>query len=186
MSDNGGQLSNAGAQLTGTNFSDFPFYIPESLQFKPIKQGLAARRIPVKIRDEQQSYSSNSNRLVRIVLPNNAIYDTRAGYLTFTCTVTTTGGTYRRVHSGIFSLFNRLRIIAASTEVEDIRDFNRIYSALWEMLQPNSVTAAIGVDQLGFGTQLARNAKTPTSDYACPLFSGILNNELLPFDNLKS
>jgi hypothetical protein len=180
------QLSSAGAELNGTSFGNFPFVIPDSLKFTPVKQGLAARRVPVKIRSEQQTYSSNNNKLIRIILPNNAIYDTRSGYLTFTLNVSVTGGTYARVHTGVFSIFNRLRILASSTEVEDLRDYNRLYSALMEMLNPAQVITNVGHTQMGFGTQLERNAKSPQSDYACPLFSGVLNNELLPFDNLKS
>lgn len=181
-------LKSMGATLADTDFNQFSVYIPESVKFKQIKKGLAARRTPVKFRSEVASYSTANNKLIRFILPNNALYDTRNGYLTFNISITNDTGTYVRVHQGIFSIFNRLRIMVASTEVEDLRDYNRLYSFLWEMLNPSAVTSAIGTTVMGFGTQAERNAQgaAASTDYACPLFSGVLNTELLPFDNLSS
>lgn len=178
-------LASAGSILGQTDFGKFAVVVPETLKFQPSKRGLSCRRVPVKIRSENAQYASNNNKLVRFMLPNNAIYDTRSGYLTFTVTLATTGGTFRRIHSGIFSIFQRLRILAASTEIEDLRDWNRIYAALWEMVNPIDVTGNTGVTTMGFGTQAQRNALgLLTVDYVCPLFSGVLNTELLPFDNI--
>lgn len=183
-------LSSMGASLRDTDFNQFQVYIPDSVKFKPTRKGLAARRTPVKFRTEQQSYSTNSNRLIKFQLPNNALYDTRAGYLTFNVTITNvSGGAYCRIHQGIFSIFQRLRILAASTEIEDLRDYNRLYSFLWEMINPSLVTSNIGNAVMGFGTQVERNAlgaAVAGTQYACPLFSGVLNSELMPFDNLSS
>jgi len=59
---------------------------------------------------------------------------------------------------------------------------------LWEIIQPIDVTGNMGVTSMGFGTQAQRNALGAASStaYACPLFSGCLNTELLPFDNFNS
>lgn len=168
-------------------FSSYSDYVPESVRFKPTKRALAARRVPVKIRSEQGSYSTDKNRLVRFILPNNALYDTRKGYLTFDLNISNTNGTYARVHQGIFSIFERLRVLMASSEVEDTRDYNRLYSFLWEALNPSLVTTNIANTIMGFGTQSERNAMgATTTSYCCPLVSGILNTELLPFRNLQS
>jgi hypothetical protein len=181
MSD---QLKSVGVTQT-SSFGNVNTYIPDSLRFRQTKQGLACRRVPVKFRSDQQSYNTASNRLIQIRLPNNALYDTRPGYLTFTLAISNTNGTYARIHQGVFSIFNRLRMMCGSTAVEDLRDYARIYSAQWEMLNPSLVTGNIG-NVMGFGTQLERNAKGATStEYACPLMSGVLNTELLPFDNLS-
>lgn len=179
-------FSVTGSGLERTEFAKLPDVIPETMQFQPTRRGMPAMRVPVKIRSEQQAYSSNANKMVRFMLPNNALYDTRYGYLSFTLTLTVTGGTYCRVHSGIFSIFQRLRIIAASTEIEDLRDYNRLQAILWETINPIDVTGNIGVVAMGFGTQAQRNALFPTSDFVCPLFSGVLNTELLPFDNFNA
>ncbi len=180
-------LQNMGASLAETDFNQFSVFIPDSVKFKPTRKGLAARRTPVKFRSEQQSYSTSSNKLIRFILPNNALYDTRSGYLTFNLSISNVTGTYVRIHQGVFSIFNRLRIMAAATEIEDLRDYNRLYSFIWEMVNPSLVTTNIGVTLMGFGTQAERNAQgAANTDYACPLFSGVLNTELLPFDNLSS
>ena len=180
-------FNNSNIGLAGTEFSGKDKIVPDSIRFKTVKSVVPAKRVPVKIRAEQQQYSSDKNKLCRVILPNNAIYDTRCGYLTFDLQVTVTGGTYKRVHSGIFSIFNRLRILAGSTEIEDLRDYNRIYSILWEILNPALVTGNMGVTSMGFGTQLQRNAlATVITQYACPIYSGIFNTELLPFDNLTN
>lgn len=180
------ELSRASTSSSVSSFTGSSSIVPNSLKFTSAKRGIGARRVPVKLRSEQQSYASNNNKLIRILFPNNCLYDTRNGYLTFTLAVSTTGGTYKRVHTGIFSIFNRLRVVSGSTEVEDLRDYNRIYSALWQMINPPDVTTAIGDEVMGFGTTVQRNALGAVStDYACPLFSGMLNTELLPFDNLS-
>lgn len=163
--------------------------IPESLKFGKVAKTIAARRVPVKIRAEQQSYSSDKNKLIRIPLPDGALYDTRLGYLTFNALVTKTGGTYVRFASGIFSIFNRIRVLAGSTEIEDIRDYNRISAILFELFSPILSTGNVGVTSMGFGTQAQRNtlgASATGTDYACPLFSGVFGTELLPLDNIQN
>jgi hypothetical protein len=181
---NGGGYSNVGVGESGLQGVE-PI-VPESIKFKTIKKAIAAKRTPIKIRAEQQTYSSDKNKLCRIILPNTSLYDTRPGYLTFTARLDRTGGTYGRFHTGIFSIFDRLRVLCGSTEIEDIRDWNRIYSILWEILNPSLVTGNIGVLPMGFGTQAQRNALAPQSDYACPLWSGVFGTELLPFNKLKN
>lgn len=171
----------------GNIFQNYPDYVPDSVRFKPTKRALAARRVPVKFRSEQSSYATDKNRLIRFLLPNNALYDTRKGYLTFDLTITGSNGTYCRLHQGVFSILERLRVLMASAEVEDLRDYNRLYSFLWEMINPGLVTTMIGGTVMGFGTQTERNAMgATTTSYCCPLISGVLNTELLPFENLAS
>lgn len=172
----------------GGAFSGFSDYVPDSVRFKPTKRALAARRVPVKFRSEQSQYSTDKNKLVRFILPNNALYDTRKGYLTFNLSITNSNGTYVRIHQGVFSIFERLRILMSATEIEDLRDYNRLYSFLWEMINPNLVTGNTANTIMGFGTQLERNAlgAAGSTDYCCPLISGVLNTELLPFQNLAS
>lgn len=182
------QLKQQGAVISDA-YSSAAVFIPDSLKFKPVRQGLPAKRVPVKIRAEMQSYASNNNKLVRIMLPNNALYDTRSGYLTFNALITTAGGTYRRVHYGIHSLFNRFRVLVGATEVEDLRDYNRIVSAELEMTNPTLVTSTLGALPMGFGTKVQREAQAASAtgtQFVCPVISGVLNTELLPFDNIPN
>lgn len=180
------QLKSQGASLSGTDLANFPEFIPDSLVFKETKRGIAARRTPVKFRSEQQSYSTSTNRLIRVIVPNNALYDTRNGYMTFNIVLSNSNGTYIRVHQGIFSLFNRLRAISGAAEIEDLRDWNRLYSFIYEMLNPTLVASTIG-NVMGIGTQAERNAfgAAASTDYACPLFSGVFSTELLPTNLLS-
>lgn len=178
-------LGAVGANLNQTSFSSAQVFIPDSLKFKQIKQGLRARRVPVKIRAEQQSYSSNGNKLVRLMMPNNELYDTRKGYFTFNVAGTVTGGTYARFAQGIHSILNRVRILFGSTEVEDIREYNQIASILYEMKQPAQVTANIGA-AMGFDTQANRETAYATKDYKIGCMSGVLGTELLPLDNINA
>lgn len=182
-----GQLTQTHS-LQGTDFANFSVFVPDSVKFKPVKAGLSARRVPIKWRSAEQTYATNGNKLVRIILPDEDLYDTRAGYLSFDLVLTKTGGTYARIHSGIFSIFNKFRCLVNSTEVENIINYNDIMVKLWEMTNPNLTTGNIGVTSLGFGTQVQRNAQgaAASTSYACPLMSGVLNTELLPFDNLST
>lgn len=180
-------FNNTSIGLAGTDYQNKDIVVPDSIKFKTVKRTIAARRVPVKIRTDQLQYNSTQNKLIRILLPNASIFDTRKGYLTFNAQVSVTGGTYRRFASGIFTIFNRLRILAGTTEIEDIRDYNRIYAILYEMQNPILSTGNIGVTTMGFGTQADRNALGLTNgEYACPIFSGVLGTELLPFDNIPT
>jgi hypothetical protein len=169
-----------------SEFSSADVIIPKSIKFGKVSRVIAARRVPVKVRAENPSYSSDKNKLIRIPLPSGCIYDTRGGYLTFNASIAKTGGTYARFHSGIFTMFNRMRVLAGSSEVEDMRDYNRIYTILFELFSPILSTGNVGVTSMGFGTQLQRNALSAGADYACPLFSGVFGTELLPFDNIPN
>jgi hypothetical protein len=152
-----------------------------------VKQGIPARRTIVKIRSVEQSYVSNKNKLIRIQLPNDALYDTRGGYLKFDLEITTTGGTYKRLHNGSFTAFKRMRVMAGATEVEDVNDWNEIYSILYETGNPALVRNNVGTELFGFGTQVERNGwATAVKSYGCTLFSGFFNTELLPFECINS
>lgn len=190
---NNQSLQTRGASLDDTLLSNFKVVIPEAIRFRQSKSALAAKRVPVKIRAENQTYSSNNNRQIRIMFPNNTLYDTRYGFLTFDLSITTTGGTYKRMANGIFSAFDRLHIIYNSTEVDDLRDYNRIQNVIWYSSIDPDVTANIAQmpingtsGGMGLGTQAERNVVgSGTTSYACPLYSGILNTELLPVQDIS-
>jgi hypothetical protein len=184
-------LSNQGVSLDQTLLSKFSTVIPDSIRFKQTRQALKARRTPVKIPAESLSYASNNNKQVKIKLPNNALYDTRHGYLSFDCAIAVTGGTYRRLAYGAFSAFDRLNVKFGSGEVENISDYNRIQNLEWESGVIPDVTTAFGSTNtlgcLGFGTASERNALgLLNAQYSMPIYSGVLNGALLPFENIRS
>jgi hypothetical protein len=164
--------------------------IPSSIRFRTLRTALPAKRVPIKIRAEQTSYTSNQNKLIKINFPVNIedLIDTRKGYLTFDTQIATVGGTYVRVQQGIYNIFNRIRLRIGGYELEDIRDYNKIYSLLWEMIQSPDTTANIGYLNMGFGTQYDRNnlsGNNVVTGYTCPVMSGIFTQELLPLGVLK-
>lgn len=180
-------FNDASIGLDGTDLAKFDMTVPESLKFKMSKRGMAARRIPIKIRSELQQYSSNNNKLIRFFIPSSTILDARAGYITFNVTLSQTGGTYIRCHDGIMSIINRVRILWGATQCSDVRDWNRIYEALWQMFQRPAVTSAWGM-MMGWGTQIDRNAAGASvsgTDYVLPLWSGILSGRLLPLSSVS-
>ncbi len=184
-------LQTQGVSLADTGLGAHPIQIPNAVKFKEVKQALACRRVPQKIRAANATYASNNNKQIQIKLPNNGLCDTRYGYLSFDCSISATGGTYRRLSYGAFSAFDRLSVKFGSVEVEDIRDYNRIQNLLWETEQIAEITSNFGstttIGGMGFGTQAERNALgLLTTNYCIPLYSGVLNTELLPFQVIKS
>src|SRR6201985_3122746 len=156
---------------------------PMSSFLHPSNSGKSREQSP---REERLSRFVPKHKLIRIAIPNGSIYDTRNGYLTFNAAITKTGGTYARFASGIFSMFNRIRVLAGATGIKDIRDYDRITTILTELFQPILSTGNVGVTSMGFGTQAQRNALGSGADYACPLYSGVFGTELLPFDNIPN
>lgn len=181
-------FNNTSVGLSNTDFSSFGVIVPDTLKFSTAKSGLAARRIPIKIRTQQQTYASNNNKLIRFELPNATLYDPRSGYLSFNIALAKTGGTYIRIARGVFSLFNRIRILAGATEIEDIRDYNRIQNILWKMMNPVQTVDNIATPVMGFGTQTQRNADgaSGSTAYIMPLMSAFFTQQLLPLDNVNS
>lgn len=182
-----GALKTQGVGLSDTVYDTLPVFVPDSLRFHPVKQGLPARRVPVKFRAEQQTLSTDKNRLIRIKLPNNAFYDLRSGYLSASVAVAKTGGTYARIHNGAWCIFNRVRILAGATEVYDSRDYNRLFSIKWESQNDSDTAATVGM-AFGIGTQAEREAAVAGGEYTYrfPLDIGLFTASLLPFDTIQN
>ncbi len=172
-------LKSRGASLNETVLAKFPMVVPDSVKFPQSKKILQAKRTAVKIRAENQTYASNNNRQMRILFPNNALYDLRSGYVTCDMTITTTGGTYRRLHYGSFSALERLHILFGSAEIEDQRDYNRLQSIVWMSSVLPEITSSMGIN-MGFGTQGQRNVWATGQNMVIPLYSGVLNSCLWP------
>src|SRR4029077_17653048 len=180
------RLAQTGNTLDSTIYSKLQVAVPDTLVFKQPKRGLAGRRVLVKIRAENQAYSTNMNRQIRFLLPNSYLYDFRYGFIEFTFTIATTGGSYARIAQGIWSIFNRMRLRWGSVDIEDIRDWNRIFSILFQASVPNLVATNIGVTDMGIGSQGQRNFQgSTTCTVYMPLWSGVLNSCFIPFHALK-
>ncbi len=153
--------------------------IPSDLQYRRLQLGIDTKRNEIKIPAQQTQYVSTSNRIIRIRLPNEDILDFSRGYLEFTATLTTTAGTFRRFHTGIWSIFERVRV-KGNREIEDIRQYNLINSIVFEVGTPGDVASTIGPAVMGVSDVAARNLFSAGRTYGMPLNIGFLSSGPIP------
>jgi hypothetical protein len=159
-----------------------PTVIPEALKFRVPRQGPSGARKEVKMPPENTSYSTSSNNIVRFFFTNSDIIDFSRGGIAFDVTITPPpGATYCRLAQGAWSLFNRVRLTNNGRELEDIREYNRLHSLLFESTREPDVGAVLG-SVYGYGTQAQRNAwgATPSKDYMTPLLCGLFLSGPVP------
>jgi hypothetical protein len=78
---------------------------------------------------DNTAYSSNGNNIIRFAFPRENV-DFRKAYLKATITLTTTGGTYKRLPQGAWSVINRIRAVLGGVE-DETQYYNRITSTNW-------------------------------------------------------
>lgn len=160
--------------------------VPSDLLIKRSKIGAPLIREPVKIRSDAISYASNGNNEIIIRCSNDGYYDFGRGYVTFDVALSATGSTYVRLAQGAWSIIYRLKTLLGF-ELENIQDYNRIYSLLWKSLNDARQSENLGLGLMGLGTASARNALgATTAHYAIPILSGFFSNEVLPLSNFIS
>jgi hypothetical protein len=160
--------------------------IPSDLKTPECRRGYTVLRQPVKIRAEQTTYTTNANNEIIIAFPNDAFYDTRRGYLTFDVNISTTGGGRKRLAEGVWCMLYRLRMLIPM-EVENIQEYNRFYTLMWEMRNEARQAQIVGRGLMGIGTPAERDLLgATTTHYVCPLISGLLDNVMIPFRQINS
>jgi hypothetical protein len=159
-----------------------PTVIPECLKFRVPRQGPIGARKEFKLPPENTSYSTSSNNTVRFFFTNSDIIDFSRGGIAFDVTINAPGATYARLAQGVWSIFNRIRL-STGQELEDIREYNRLHSLLFESTREPDVGSVLG-SVYGYGTQAQRNAwgATPTKDYMMPLLCGLFLSGPLPME----
>jgi len=154
--------------------------VPQVLKYNSVKTGIDARRRPHRLTPLQNQYTTGTNPIIRFELPNFSILDFRKGFLTFTLTLNTTGGTYKRLNQGIWSIIQRF-VIKTGQEIEDIRNYNLIQSIIYEYATDPLTPGIIAYDMMGIGTQGDRNNwSLGAKEYVLPLNSGFLSSGVLP------
>jgi hypothetical protein len=153
--------------------------LPSSLVFPKLQVGLPLKRSEVKFRPQQETFSYSGTNKILIKIPNANHLDFRRGYLSFRVVATSTGGTYARIHTGIWSLFDRL-YLSQHKEIEDIRRYNLISAELFEGYANPDVASTMGQALFGVDTQANRETYAAGRDYAIPLLSGFLNSTWHP------
>ncbi len=181
--------------LSGTNTemfqkikfgSDLSTIVPSDLLFVAPKLGTPVSRNPVKRRAEQTTYSTQSNNEVIIQFPNDSIYDARRGYITFDLAIVTTGGTYKRIAEGIWSIWYRIRTLLGF-ELENFYEYNRLYSIFWDAINDARQSQAVARLIMGIGTPTERNILgATTSHYMMPLLSGFFDQDVLPLNFINN
>ena len=150
-----------------------PMVIPSSIKFASPKQGPPGKRKEFRMPPEASTYTSNSTNIIRFFFNNSGLIDFTRGFLAFDLTITAPGSTYARVAQGIWSVFNRVRLTTGA-ELEDMREYGRMQTLLWETNRDPDVGAALG-EVYGYGTQAERNVwgATANKDYTMPLLCGL-------------
>jgi hypothetical protein len=147
------------------------------------KKGLNVVRLPRVMNPQDNQYVSNQNGILRFRLPCDTPIDFRRSFILVDVTLTTTGGTYKRLSQGAWTIIDRLRHKSNDAIVEERTSYNRIYSMLWQTIQDPTVEQSIGTDLLGLGTQLQRNAwGATTKRYAIPFDLGFIRTGVMPLN----
>lgn len=159
-----------------------PMVIPNALKFAVPKQGPPGTRKEFRLPPAASSYSTNSDSIVRFFFNNDSIIDFSRGGVAFDLTISAPGATYARLAQGVWSIFNRVRLTTGQ-ELEDIREYNRLHSLLFECYREPQVGAVLG-SVYGFGTQAQRNAwgAIAGKDYMMPLLCGLFLSGPLPME----
>jgi len=173
------------ANLNDTAFSNLEEVIPPSMKFNALRRGAPATRTRIRLRPEQNSYSTNSNQKIQIKIPNDCIIDFRKAKWVFKISLAKTGGTYIRLAQGIQSIFERMRTLSGSTQIFEIRNWNDLMSKeIFERIPPE-VIDSVGMCQ-GYGSQAERNAAgSAVTEYEMCFMDPLLGQQLVPLHKLK-
>ncbi len=160
--------------------------VPSDLRFTKSRYGAPLVREPVKVRVQNTSYVSNGNNEVILQFPNDGIYHFQRGYLTFDVAISVTGGTYRRLAQGVWSIWYRMKTLLGF-ELENMQEYGKIFSLLWDAINDDRQSSVLAREMMGIGTQTERNAwGTITKKYACPLLSGFFDRDPIPLNMYNS
>lgn len=164
-----------------------PLYVPETMVYNKPYRMPKLTRMECRQPPENGVFGSSPNTtLIRFPFPNSKPIDFRGGFITFNITITTTGGTYKRLAQGAWSIIDKVRIVFGDME-DDINDYNRCFSFRWNTLVDPAVQSTIGYDLLGLGLQSDRNtwgASASGTQYIIPFDHGMLRKGIVPMNGL--
>lgn len=167
-------------------YSNSQQIIPSSLKFTLPKHGPPGTRKEHRIPSLSSTYSTTSDKIVRFHFNSDNLVDFRRGYLSFDLTVSGATGTYARVSQGIWSIFNRLKLLSGGVELEDIREYNLFSSLLFDSYRDEDVADTIGPSCYGYATRAERNSfASATKNYESPLFCGFFLTGIVPLKKFK-
>lgn len=168
-------------------YANSSLVIPSSMRYTTPKHGPPGKRQEIRLPALAPTYTTASDRIVRFHFNNDNLVDFRRGYLSFDLTVTGNTGTYCRVAQGIWSIFNRLKILSGGKEIEEIREYNLFSSLQFETYRDEDVADTIGPSCYGYATRLERNLfSTATKSYESPIFCGFFLSGIVPLKKFKN
>lgn len=145
------------------------------------KRTLDIERVDKILYPRDNQYVSTGNNVIRIDLPSeNADY--RQAALKFNAVLTTTGGTYKRIAQGAFSIFSKIRLVIGDVD-ECVENYNLLTSLQTLTTMDPDVSDTIGFNFMGLGTQAQRNAKGATvsgTEYTLPVRFPFLMQGIFP------
>lgn len=173
------------SDLNKTVFGNTQEVIPESMKFSSLKRGAPATRTRIRLRPEQNQYSTQSNQKIQIKIPNDCIIDFRDAHWVFKISIQVTGGSYVRLSQGIQCLFERMRTLSGSTQILEVRNWNDLMSKeIFEKIPPE-VLDSVGMSE-GYGSQADRNAAgSQVTEYNMCFMDPLLGKQLVPLHKLK-
>lgn len=153
----------------------------------PKQFGVDVQRTQRILNSSDNTHVTGKINVIRFKLPNTVPIDFRRSHLSVDVTITTTGGTYKRMSQGSWSAINRLRIHSNNETIEERTNYNRQYSLAWNSRQSGTYQSAMGQDLYGVGTQAQRNAAGALlrQKYFLPIDMGFLNIGVLPLHALQ-
>lgn len=171
---------------TSQVIQSLPTAYPEEVRFEGVSKAPAIQREPVILRPQNNQYSTDSDSVIRFLLPCENM-DLRRSHFNFRVRIQTTGPTtYKRIAQGAFSLINRVRVVIGRSE-QDYQYYNRSMAHLWNTGVDADVESSIGQDKMGFGTAADRNAEGADPNgtiYTIPIRCGLLSCDVLPLLSL--
>lgn len=145
-------------------------------------------RVQIKIdpRDNSNTYvlTASSQPVIRYVLPNSYYINPHNIALRL-LNVTVSGGTTPSICNGIWSLFQRVRVLYNSTVLCDERNYNLFESIMYHATASSSITNSLAKV---FGVDTQANRRTFASagrEYLFFPFRHIAQNKLMPLPLLK-
>lgn len=159
----------------------FEFNTPERYMF-PVE------RVPRRLTPQMQEYRAKGNAVITFDIPNDAILHLKKAMLFFNMRLTKVGGTYVRMHSGVWNAITRLRHLANNRKVEEVVDYNDVTNLQWRFHSDPDTESTLGQDLYGIETQAQRNiwgADPLGQRFACPIRLGMLTSGPFPGKFLK-
>lgn len=167
-------------------FNGLPEAIPARFEVKPLKRAPKAVREYQILEPTGQSPWTPNNRVITFMIPAFGVMDVRRGFLSFNAIFTSTGGTYRRCHNGIWTMINRIVISQAGQgDIEIAPQYGRFAHLDYIANREVDVDSYLGNGLWGIGDSAARDALAPGANYAIPLINGFFQIDPIDLTQLK-